>query len=228
MRLGSSGVCQQLVSAPDHHDEAVRYVETAGRRLLSLILGKPEIMAGGTAVYLHDLQPSGKVLAAPEGGNRPLGGSKPHQVGTASSCRWKIIWSMLVGDMLASKARLLAEEESTGSPLVLHNEERRSWRHLWKAPAEGLSVPVCSMELPLARQGGWAGPRIRMTLPSFSGATAECPDLLHYACQLRTNVRAVQPARVQVLLRFPPCQCDAMRSIPFVREGASCWRGGGG
>ena len=82
---------------------------------------------------------------------------------------------------------------------MLHNEEKRSWRHLWRAPSEGLSVPVCAMDLPPARQGGRAGPRIRMTLPSFSGATAECPDLLHYACRLCTNVRAVQPARVQVL-----------------------------
>ena len=64
--------------------------------------------------------------------------------------------------------------------------------------ARGQSSPLCAMALPAARRAGWAGPRIRMTLPSFSGATAECPDLLHYACQLCTNVRVVRPAHLQV------------------------------
>ena len=68
----------------------------------------------------------------------------------------------------------------------------------------GQSRPVCSMALPAARRARWSGPRIKMTLPSFSGATAECPDLLHYACQLCTNVRVVRAAHVQV-----GCFCDA-------------------
>ncbi|BDA42510.1 Protein NEOXANTHIN-DEFICIENT 1 [Coccomyxa sp. Obi] len=90
-----------------------------------------------------------------------------------------------------------ALDEARSHPVLLHNEERRSWLQPWKAPAQGLRTPVCSMALPPARRKGWPGPRIRLSLPSFSGGTHECPDLLQYTCQLVTNVRAVTPAQVQ-------------------------------
>ncbi len=91
-----------------------------------------------------------------------------------------------------------AQNEAVSRPVVLHNEERRSWLQPWKAPAQGLRTPVCCMTLPPARRKGWPGPRIRLSLPSFSGGTPDCPQLLQYTCQLITNVRAVAPARVQV------------------------------
>ncbi len=44
---------------------------------------------------------------------------------------------------------------------------------------------------------GAAGPRIQLSLPSFSGGTSEHPSLLSYACALHTNVRAVPGIRVR-------------------------------
>lgn len=43
---------------------------------------------------------------------------------------------------------------------------------------------------------GRAGPRIKLSLPSFSGRTAESPNMLQYACHLATNVRLVQPLAI--------------------------------
>ena len=82
--------------------------------------------------------------------------------------------------------------------MTLHNEERRSWLQPWKPSPEALEAPVCSMALPPAASRGWAGPRIRMQLPSFSGATGECPQLLQYTCQLCTNVCAMPASLVEV------------------------------
>ena len=42
----------------------------------------------------------------------------------------------------------------------------------------------------------WAGPRLTLALPSFSGGTLACPALLKYACTLATAVRPLAPARV--------------------------------
>ena len=81
---------------------------------------------------------------------------------------------------------------------MLHNHERRSWLQPWKPSSEALQVPVCSINLPPAAGKAWAGPRMRMQLPSFSGAIAECPHLLQYACQLCTNVRPVPAAHIMV------------------------------
>ena len=97
-----------------------------------------------------------------------------------------------------------AEERSrAGHRMTLYNEERRSWLQPWKPSTQGLDAPVCSMVLPPALSKAWAGPRIRMQLPSFSGATAECPQLLQYTCQLCTNVRAV-PAAIVEVRALPP------------------------
>ncbi len=65
-------------------------------------------------------------------------------------------------------------------------------------------LPVCTMQLPDARApGAFAGPRIRLPLPSFSGGTPECPQLLKYACDLWTHVRPVAPAFVTVPRALP-------------------------
>ena len=51
---------------------------------------------------------------------------------------------------------------------------------------------VCSLALPGAGAGP-LGPRINVKLPSFSGRTEACPDLLKYSLDLRANVRLSGP-----------------------------------
>ncbi len=75
-----------------------------------------------------------------------------------------------------------------------------------------LPLPICTLQLPAARPPTeFAGPRIRMALPSFSGATPACPQLLKYACDLWTNVRFVAPARV--LSTQPVAQQDNSKGV---------------
>ena len=54
---------------------------------------------------------------------------------------------------------------------------------------------LCSLALPAAAPK-LAGPRINMFLPSFSGRTPSCPDLLKYSLCLRENVRLSDWIRV--------------------------------
>lgn len=51
---------------------------------------------------------------------------------------------------------------------------------------------VCALALPGAG-GGPLGPRINLKLPSFSGRTSACPDLLKYSLDMRANVRLSGP-----------------------------------
>ncbi|CAN6726834.1 unnamed protein product [Malus baccata var. baccata] len=44
--------------------------------------------------------------------------------------------------------------------------------------------------------GGWRGPAIKLSLPSFSGGTEYYPNLLKYSCRIECRVRAVHPAKV--------------------------------
>ena len=86
----------------------------------------------------------------------------------------------------------------TPPAMVLRNDERR---RTWRAPfggvaaADGLAEPVAALALPPAPVG-WQGPRVDIALPSFSGATPDCPSLLQYACKLSARVRLLPPARV--------------------------------
>lgn len=63
-----------------------------------------------------------------------------------------------------------------------------------KRRGRGLKAPVCILRFPTFRQ--MTGPRININLPSFSGATADHPELLHYRCMLSTNVRFTPPVCV--------------------------------
>lgn len=77
---------------------------------------------------------------------------------------------------------------------------------VWNAEPSGRgrglrSVPVVRLELP--RVNTATGPRITLTLPSFSGATPEVPSLLRYACDLRTNIGLLPPARAVAPLPPP-------------------------
>ena len=51
---------------------------------------------------------------------------------------------------------------------------------------------LCSLALPPAAPA-LAGPKIKMFLPSFSGRTDTCPDLLKYSLELNANVRLSPP-----------------------------------
>jgi hypothetical protein len=51
---------------------------------------------------------------------------------------------------------------------------------------------VCALALPGAGAGP-LGPRINLKLPSFSGRTSACPDLLKYSLDMRANVRLSGP-----------------------------------
>jgi hypothetical protein len=63
--------------------------------------------------------------------------------------------------------------------------------------ASGGARAVCGLALPPAPPPrAWAGPRLTLALPSFSGGTPACPALLQYACALATHVRPLRPARV--------------------------------
>jgi len=70
--------------------------------------------------------------------------------------------------------------------------------------AGAAGAAVCSLALPAPPRGGWRGPRLRLALPSFSGATPEHPGLLRYACQLAARIRVSPAVRVQVRAPFAP------------------------
>jgi hypothetical protein len=68
-----------------------------------------------------------------------------------------------------------------------------------------LTTPVCNLLLPPGLPpNSFLGPRIRMFLPSFSGATPEYPALLKYSCELLTNVSFAAPALVSISRSLSP------------------------
>jgi len=111
--------------------------------------------------------------------------------------------------------------EEKGSVVVVSNEDDSSsgggglWKRRWNRggsgsagatkSSEGNGRFICSLELPAlprraaTNKGAFAGPRLNLKLPSFSGATAECPGLLKYACDLSARVRLVKPVVVRTL-----------------------------
>lgn len=60
--------------------------------------------------------------------------------------------------------------------------------------------PVCSIDMSSTVERAVRSPpfmpKIQMFLPSFSGATARCPDILKYSLRLSTSVRFLKPMRV--------------------------------
>lgn len=61
-----------------------------------------------------------------------------------------------------------------------------------------LQLPVATFLLPKVPVEGFLGPRMRLSLPSFSGGTAEHPSLLEYSCDLQTSVMPVRPMTIQL------------------------------
>eukprot|EP00850_Spirogloea_muscicola_P005460 SM000025S08355 [mRNA] locus=s25:201671:204171:+ [translate_table: standard] len=88
-----------------------------------------------------------------------------------------------------------------------------------------LRRPLCRITLPTAdERSSWSGLRIRMSLPSFSGRTQSCPELLKYSCSLHCGkpycgrVRVVKPAVVALLDEAAPhTQAFQLRSPELAR-----------
>eukprot|EP00877_Chromochloris_zofingiensis_P000521 jgi/Chrzof1/1046/Cz01g38110.t1 len=71
----------------------------------------------------------------------------------------------------------------------LHNKDRRYG---------GLKSPVCTLQLPAIKLSGFMGPKLRLSLPSFSGGTVDYPDLVKYSCALHTNIMPISPIKVEL------------------------------
>ncbi|XP_019443837.1 PREDICTED: protein NEOXANTHIN-DEFICIENT 1 isoform X2 [Lupinus angustifolius] len=59
--------------------------------------------------------------------------------------------------------------------------------------ADSCNISLTSSAVPAL---SWMGPAIKMSLPSFSGATVYNPNLLKYSCQIECRVQPVQPMKV--------------------------------
>mmetsp|Transcript_2815 Transcript_2815/g.5848 ORF Transcript_2815/g.5848 Transcript_2815/m.5848 type:complete len:281 (-) Transcript_2815:281-1123(-) len=57
----------------------------------------------------------------------------------------------------------------------------------------------------------WRGPSIRMFMPSFSGHTAACPDLLKYSLDLRANIRLASRIKVVSSSGASSDNCDLQK-----------------
>jgi hypothetical protein len=81
-----------------------------------------------------------------------------------------------------------AESSNQVECIEIHNKERGE---------NGLrNKPVCSIQMPPESSSGWK-PSIQMFLPSYSGATKLCPDLLKYSLRMFTKVSFVPPLVIQ-------------------------------
>ena len=98
-------------------------------------------------------------------------------------------WKNIKPPSVFAKARAFAK----GERAVRFEEKRRASRSETVRLRDGdTGVEVCSLALPGAGAGP-LGPRINVKLPSFSGRTEACPDLLKYSLDLRANVRLSGP-----------------------------------
>ncbi len=61
---------------------------------------------------------------------------------------------------------------------------------------KGLKDPVCAIQIPRL-QPQW-GPIIQLHLPSYSGATPACPDLLKYSLRMLTKIRFIKTLKIHV------------------------------
>ena len=101
--------------------------------------------------------------------------------------------------------------EEKCSVVVVRNEDERGGGGIWRRRRRsrggaggggggGGGNFICSLELPAlprTSRDEFVGPRLSLKLPSFSGATPECPGLLKYACDLSARVRLVKPVVVR-------------------------------
>ena len=71
-------------------------------------------------------------------------------------------------------------------------EDEQNHHHHFVDVSENKNSKCCAMRLPLAPKKIVA-PRIKMFLPSFSGRTKTCPDLMKYSLEMNANVRVSKP-----------------------------------
>ena len=113
--------------------------------------------------------------------------------------------------------RLLCLPPGKNEPVTLRNLESR-----WGWPfgkRRGLADPVVTMQLPEALPPSrWAGPRIKVVLPSFSGMTKEHPGMLRsdraYWCMLPLLPHRLLSFATRQLMRCAHVLCfSGMRVI---------------
>jgi len=93
--------------------------------------------------------------------------------------------------------------------LSVKNVERRGWL----SKNRGLKPSVCTFVLDSDLKDRPKGPRIKLSLPSFSGCTPELPKLLKYACRLDTNVRPVKPLKLHFEAEEDPENDELMTAV---------------
>lgn len=82
---------------------------------------------------------------------------------------------------------------------------------------KGLNAPVCSIEVPEI-ENQWA-PTIQMFLPSYSGATPTCPDLLKYSLRMFTKVRIVPPVKIKIPEKENGLELNTLEAVGAVLGG---------
>lgn len=88
--------------------------------------------------------------------------------------------------------------------LEIHNKETGN---------KGLKgKPVCSIEMPADTSSGWK-PSIQMFLPSYSGATTLCPDVLKYSLRMFTKVSFTSPLVVRAAESDQESSMEALGSV---------------
>lgn len=90
-------------------------------------------------------------------------------------------------------------EEVSDHPLAIRSAEGNPW---WRMARGGRGSPpggsLCArLTLPPALTTR-PGPRMTIKLPSFSGATEACPDILKYTCRLSTRCSVCGPTAIEV------------------------------
>lgn len=93
----------------------------------------------------------------------------------------------------------------------------RQERGVQQNGARGLAIPVCRIEVPQLAPS-WA-PKIQMCLPSFSGATPDCPGLLKYSLKLTAHIRPLPPAKVTFPLERPAGERSSAEVLDAVLGG---------
>lgn len=101
-------------------------------------------------------------------------------------------------DTLMSRCNRFLNTVGIGSKFV----DSKEHSEMKVAAIRGSSLmSICSISLPYVvphseNEKKWMGPKIRMSLPSFSGQTIHNPHLLKYCCQIQCRVRAVEAAKI--------------------------------
>lgn len=107
-------------------------------------------------------------------------------------------------DWWAVGGREVTGNEKQVDYIEIHNKEKG---------ANGMKkTPVCCIEIPQETSSTWK-PSIQMFLPSYSGATKLCPDLLKYSLRMFTKVSFVPPLVVRADKSNEESSLEALGSV---------------